>query len=50
MADDYHSWDLVYTDVPSGSHIFIGDVQAAVDKDFLSAQGIKTGTRKSTQL
>lgn len=42
MADDYHSWDLVYTDVSSGSHIFIGDVQAAVDQDFLSMQGIKT--------
>lgn len=50
MADHYHSWDLVYTDASSGSHIFIGDVQAAVDQDFLLSQRIKTGTGEATQL
>ena len=50
MADDYPSWDLVYTHLSSRSRIFIGDVQAAVDQDFLSMQGIKTGMSEVTQL
>jgi hypothetical protein len=50
MADDYHSWNLVYTDAFTGSHIFIGDVQAAVDQDFLEGQRIKTGKSEVSQL
>jgi len=50
MAEDYHSWDLVYTDASSGGHLFIGDVQAAVDEEFLQAQRIRTGTGEETQL
>lgn len=50
MAEDYHSWDLVYTDASSGSHLFIGDVQAAADGEFLRTQRIRTGTGEETQL
>jgi hypothetical protein len=45
----YHSYDRVYEHPESGSSIFLGDMQAAMDYDFLRNQHIRMGTSGLTQ-
>jgi hypothetical protein len=36
VEGNYHPADKVYTHSPTGSHLFIGDAQSALDLSFLS--------------
>lgn len=47
FEDSYHSYDKVYDHPDAGASIFLGDMQAALDDDFLRNQKIKTGTSAS---
>lgn len=42
----YHSSDAVFVHPENGNRIFLGDIQAALDFDFLKANNIKTGNPK----
>ena len=43
----YHSSDSVFVHPNSRNRIFLGDIQAALDFDFLKASNIKTGNSKA---
>lgn len=43
VQEKYHSYDRVFTHPVTGHAIFIGDVQAALDLDFLMQNKIHTG-------
>lgn len=45
FEDSYHSYDKVYDHPETGKSIFLGDMQSALDHDFLRNQNIKTGTK-----
>ena len=43
FEDNYHSYDRVYIHPETNRHIYLGDMQSALDDDFLSSHSIKTG-------
>jgi len=43
LEGSYHSWDEVYKSQKYNSSIYIGDVQSALDLEFLKDKNIKTG-------
>ena len=43
IEDNYHPCDKVYHHQESGNGIYIGDVQSALDINFLHQTKIKTG-------
>jgi hypothetical protein len=43
FEDNYHSYDKVYEHPEYKKSIYIGDMQSALDDDFLSNKSIKTG-------
>ena len=43
FEDNYHSYDKVYVHSSTRSSIFLGDMQSALDYDFLSQNNVKTG-------
>ena len=48
FEDNYHSYNKVYVHPETFNGIFLGDMQSAIDADFLSQQRIRTGTSTST--
>ena len=44
FEDSYHSYDKVYIHPESKNCIYIGDMQSAIDDDFLCNHRIKTGS------
>lgn len=46
----YHSSDAVFTHPENKNQIYIGDVQAALDFDFLRTNNIRTGSLKNIKL
>ena len=49
FQDNYQSYNKVYIHPETLNSIFLGDMQSAIDADFLSRQHVKTGTFKSIQ-
>ena len=43
FEDNYHSYDKVYQHPETQKIIYLGDMQSAIDNDFLHNQKIKTG-------
>jgi hypothetical protein len=43
FEDNYHSYDNVYRHPETQKIIYLGDMQSALDNDFLHNQNIKTG-------
>ena len=43
FEDNYHSYDKVYVHSSTHFSIFLGDMQSALDYDFLSQNNVKTG-------
>lgn len=44
FEDSYHSYDKIYEHPETHTFIYLGDMQAALDDDFLHNKNIKTGT------
>jgi hypothetical protein len=44
FEDSYHSYNKVYVHPETFNCIFLGDMQSAIDADFLKQQHIRTGT------
>ena len=49
FQDNYHSYDKVYQHPETNWNIYLGDMQAALDDDFLRNKNIKTGILKIIQ-
>lgn len=43
FEENYHSYDRVYQHPDTHNFIYIGDMQSAIDDDFLRNNNIKTG-------
>lgn len=50
VEEGYHSFDAVFCHPRTMNTIFIGDVQAALDFDFLKDNNIRTGSNRMTKL
>lgn len=50
LEESYHPWDKIYTNSETGNCLYLGDVQSALDIEFLQTHNIKTGKYRSIQL